>query len=171
MGNLTTHFDSSEFTCKCGCGKVIVNRKLVDMLEQLHKLMNAKAIYINSGYRCEKHDKYVGGSGTGTHTLGYAADIRVQKKTGLYYNSYTVAEYAEIIGFGGIGVGLGDDVSCHVDIRQIGGYANKHWYGNEQTGANYKTFAGMGEKINTETNTKHKIKLYLDDTLIFESEV
>lgn len=133
---LSDHFDSSEFTCKC-CGKSITMSKLlIERLEQMHSYMNAKAIYINSGYRCE-NNKY--GTKKDAHRLGLAADIRVEKQDGTYYTSQDIAEVAERIGFGGIGLMLPD--SCHVDTRDSEPYSNNHWFGNETTGENYiKTF-------------------------------
>ena len=73
MGNLSAHFDKSEFICKCGCKQGNPSSLLISRLEKLYKLMDAKAIIVNSGYRCYKHDKAVGGSGYGAHTKNIAA--------------------------------------------------------------------------------------------------
>lgn len=136
MGNLSAHFDSSEFACSC-CGKqVTMSKLLIERLEKMHSLMDAKAIYINSGYRCNKN-KW--GSPTDAHRKGMAADIRVQKKNGSYYSGADIAEAAERIGFGGIGIMEPD--SCHVDTRDSESYVNNHWFGNETTKNDYiKTF-------------------------------
>lgn len=142
----TEHFAPEELMCPCcGRGETQTDQRLIDMLEQLHKAMNAKSIVITSGYRCPSHDKEVGGTGDGMHTKGGACDIIVYKKNGLPYTSLTVAREAEKIGFAGIGII--DVYACHVDIRGKIQYANDHWYGNEATGENYKTFTGMGEEI------------------------
>lgn len=146
----TKHFKPKEFFCSCcGKGESEVNQILIDMLEKLHTAMNANAIYITSGYRCPKHDKAVGGSGAGMHTLGGAADIVVYRTEHIPYSSFTVAREAEKIGFTGIGIISND--ACHVDIRGKIPYVNNHWFGNELTGETYTTFAGKGEKI---TNTE-----------------
>lgn len=136
MGNLSAHFDSSEFVCSC-CGKsTTMSSLLIERLEKLHSLMGAKAIYINSGYRCNSNPW---GSPTDAHRKGLAADIRVQRKDGSYYSGADIAEAAERIGFGGIGIMEPD--SCHVDTRDSEPYVNNHWYGNETTGDDYiKTF-------------------------------
>ena len=89
-------------------------------------IMDAKAIYINSGYRCENNPW---GNKTDAHRKGIAADIRVQKKDGSWYTSWDIAEVAERIGFGGIGLMLPN--SCHVDTRDTDLYTNNHWFGNE----------------------------------------
>ena len=39
-----------------------------------------KPIYVNSGYRCEKHNKAVGGVPKSQHMLGQAADISVKSE-------------------------------------------------------------------------------------------
>ena len=132
MGNLSPHFDSSEFVCSC-CGKSItMSQLLIDRLEKLHSLMSAKAVYINSGYRCNNNPW---GSPTDAHRKGIAADIRVQRKDGSYYTAEDIAEAAERIGFGGIGIMEPD--SCHVDTRDSEPYVNSHWFGNETTGEDY----------------------------------
>lgn len=132
MGNLSPHFDSSEFACSC-CGQSItMSQLLIDRLEQLHSLMGAKAVYINSGYRCNNNPW---GSPTDAHRKGLAADIRVQRKDGSYYTAEDIAEAAERIGFGGIGIMEPD--SCHVDTRDSEPYVNSHWFGNETTGEDY----------------------------------
>ena len=126
MGNLSKHFDSSEFTCS-HCGKqIVVSRLLINRLEQMYSIMNAKAIFINSGYRCVNSPI---GSKTDAHRKGIAADIRVQKQDGSWYTSWDIAEVAERLGFGGIGMMLPN--SCHVDTRDTESYVNNHWFGNE----------------------------------------
>ena len=88
---LSAHFDSSEFACKC-CGKSItMSRLLIERLEKMHSYMNAKAIYINSGYRCEKLNEKVRGVGNSQHLIGEAADIRiVNTRQGLDYYDFIV---------------------------------------------------------------------------------
>jgi len=126
MGNLSAHFDSSEFVCSC-CGKSIkMSDLLIERLEKLHALMGAKAVYINSGYRCNSNPW---GSPTDAHRKGMAADIRVQRKDGSYYTAEDIAEAAERVGFKGIGIMEPD--SCHVDTRGDEPYIYDWWHGNE----------------------------------------
>ena len=129
---LSAHFDSSEFICKC-CGKSIpMSKLLIDRLEKIRSYMNAKAILVNSGYRCPNNPY---GTKTDAHRLGLAADIRVQKQDGSFYTAQDIAEVAERFGFGGIGLMPPD--SCHIDTRDSEKYTNNHWFGNETTGENY----------------------------------
>lgn len=151
MGNLSPHFDSSEFACEC-CGKSIkMSKLLIDRLEMLHSLMGAKAIYINSGYRCENNPW---GSPTDAHRKGMAADIRVQRNDGSYYTAEDIAEAAERIEFGGIGMMLPD--SCHVDTRDSEPYSNSHWFGNETTGEDYISTFQRGTVFDGEKATNMK---------------
>jgi hypothetical protein len=138
MGNLSKHFDLSEFRCQCGCGGENPSKLLIERLEKLFDLMDAKSIVITSGYRCPKYSVSVGGYSSDAHTCNIAADIIVNKKDGGSYSSEYIAEAAERIGFGGIGLMNG---ACHVDTRDSETYVNNHWYGDERDGRNYiKTF-------------------------------
>ena len=68
------HFKPKEFCCKCGCGGCDVHPQLVAALD----LARSKAgvpFKINSGFRCQKHNKNVGAKPTSSHTLGLAVDI------------------------------------------------------------------------------------------------
>ena len=70
-----------EFNCPC-CGKNDMNELFIDTLRAAREYSNTPFI-INSGYRCEKHNKKVGGKvgdkakgiPASTHTVGAAADI------------------------------------------------------------------------------------------------
>lgn len=74
------YFRTKEFECKCGqCSmpsevqaniEALVNNVL-DPLREAY----GKPIYVNSGYRCEKHNKAVGGVPKSQHMRGEAADI------------------------------------------------------------------------------------------------
>lgn len=133
------HFAMEEFQCKCGCKGNKIQMPLIEKLEQLHSLMGAKAIFVNSGYRCPVHSVRVGGSAHDAHTVGIAVDIRVQRKNGEFYTGTQIAEAAERIGF--TGIGIINSTSCHIDIRNSQNYVNAHWFGDERTGNNsIKTF-------------------------------
>ena len=75
---MTENFKKSEFDCKCGCEMpedVLANvTKLANQLQYVRDNV-AMPITINSGYRCQAHNKSVGGSENSQHLLGKAADI------------------------------------------------------------------------------------------------
>lgn len=73
---LTEHFNAREFRCKCGKSHdFLISDELVSKLEQLYAALDCGKIIVNSGYRCPEHDKAVGGTSTGQHTKGTAADV------------------------------------------------------------------------------------------------
>lgn len=123
---LSANFKVNEFSCKgkgC-CSKVLIDDKLVEYLQRIRNYFG-KAITINSGYRCAKHNKAVGGAPNSNHTKGMAADIVVEgvKPT-------EVAKYAESIGILGIGLyeTSKDGYFVHIDTRT----SKSFWYGQSQ---------------------------------------
>lgn len=67
------HFTPDEFKCPC-CGRVHMGEGFMDRLESARRVAGVP-FRINSGWRCESHNKAVGGSATSSHLLGLAADI------------------------------------------------------------------------------------------------
>lgn len=130
---LTGHFNVSEFRCKCGgTHNMVINPELPAKLEKLYSALVCSKIIINSGYRCAAHDKNVGGSGTGHHVYGNAADIVCYGKDGKIISSKKVCCAAQDVGFGGI---ANIDISytaTHVDVR-----TSNFWKGDEVKGTSY----------------------------------
>ena len=122
---LSEHFNVSEFRCKCGTEHdTILSSELVSKLENLFSAINCSKIIVNSGYRCAKHDKNVGGTGTGQHTTGNAADIVCYDNKGDKISTKVVTCAAQDLGFNGIG--KINDTATHVDVRK-----GSKWYGDE----------------------------------------
>jgi uncharacterized protein YcbK (DUF882 family) len=76
MPQLSEHFHSAEFMCRCGCGLKDVHPELVQMLEAIRTHFDAP-VTITSGRRCAKHNARVKGARNSRHVTGEAADIRV----------------------------------------------------------------------------------------------
>jgi len=132
---ISAHFNASEFRCKCGKEHDFeVNPKLVENLEKLFEALDCSKIIVTSGYRCVQHDKNVGGSGTGQHTLGNAADICCYGQDGQPISSKVVCCKAQDIGFTGIANITAAYIYTHVDVRP-----NGKWYGDEVHGNNTVT--------------------------------
>ena len=68
------HFQAKEFKCHCGCGTKDMRNTTLAMLEKAREIAGIPFI-INSGRRCESHNKIVGGVKNSAHTRGYAVDI------------------------------------------------------------------------------------------------
>lgn len=75
--NEIKYFKKEEFTCKCGCGSNNMNLEVVKIADQVREHFGKPAI-VNSGYRCESHNKYVGGVSGSRHLSGKAIDLYVQ---------------------------------------------------------------------------------------------
>lgn len=77
---INEYFKYKEFDCKCGkCERPqgVPSKELVDILTKIRKHYNQPVI-INSGYRCEAHNKAVGGSANSQHFKGSAVDFIVK---------------------------------------------------------------------------------------------
>lgn len=114
MGDLSQHFNASEFACK-DCGKSAIKMSLVIGLEELRTLAGDVPILIDDGYRCPEHNKAVGGVSGSQHQLGTAADIRVEGKT--LQEMYNLALCVWGFRNGGIGVYDSTPPFIHVDVR------------------------------------------------------
>lgn len=75
--NLSEHFQSGEFACKCGCGFDSVDMALVAALEDLRRVVG-RPVRVNSGCRCAGQNHRTGGAEGSQHLLGRAADILIQ---------------------------------------------------------------------------------------------
>ena len=145
---LTAHFNVSEFRCKCGkVHDTLLTDELVEKLEQLYAALDCSKIIVTSGIRCSMHDRTVGGSGTGQHTKGNAADICCYGQDGQPISSKVVCCKAQDIGFTGIANITAAYQYTHVDVRP-----NGKWYGDEVHGNStvtddfYKYFGGEDMK-------------------------
>jgi len=128
---LSQHFKSSEFQCKCGKGHDFqIDDELISKLEAIFDALDCSSITISSGFRCADHDKAVGGSGTGQHTLGRAADFCCFDAAGKAIVSYRVCCAAQDAGLRGIA--RINDSYTHCDTR-----TGAIWYGDETKGSSY----------------------------------
>lgn len=118
---LSKNFRLSEFRCKCHNPDCTVTKLDDALVEWLQKIRDhfGRSVNVNSGYRCEKHNTYVGGDPGSHHKKGMAADIRVE---GILPEE--VAKYAESIGIQRIGL--------YSDFVHIGSSPSKRfWVGHE----------------------------------------
>lgn len=144
---LSKNFTVAEMACKgtgC-CSTVKVDTDLVTYLQKIRDHFG-KPVTINSGYRCDAHNKAVGGASGSLHTKGQAADISVKD-----VKPAEVAKYAESIGVLGIGLyeTAKDGYFVHIDTRTTKSF----WYGQAQ--AKRDTFGGAPKKTN---NGKDSVK-------------
>lgn len=131
---IAKNFQYKEFDCHgqgC-CSTTIIDEKLVEYVQKIRDHFG-KPVNITSPYRCEVHNRRVGGATKSYHMRGQAADIVVQG-----VSSREVAKYAESIGILGIGLyeTSKDGYFTHIDTRTTKSF----WYG--QSGQPRTTFGG-----------------------------
>ena len=112
-------FKEKEFACKC-CGqlpplarenvKALVSEVLNPVREKL-----GMPIVVNSGYRCEKHNKDVGGVRNSQHLRGEAADIHCQDNERLKQLIIENCKFDQLITY---------PTFLHVSYKRTGG--NRH---------------------------------------------
>lgn len=151
---LSPHFNAREFRCSCGKShETLLASELVDKLEALYTALNCSKIIVTSGYRCPEHDKAVGGTSSGQHTKGTAADVCCYGQDGQPISSKTVCCKAQDLGFGGIANITTSYQYTHLDVRT--GY---RWLGDETKGNGtvtddfYKYF-GIAKTSDSEKNS------------------
>lgn len=124
---ITPHFQVKEFACKDGNNYVIVNPDLIDTLERLFTVLNAKAINITSGYRTDEYSKKLGSKGANdNHALGCAVDFWVKRQNGSRFTSDEIKNALVNIGHKG-GIGIINNTTVHIDsgIRKKNPYIFK----------------------------------------------
>ena len=140
---LSDNFKSTEFDCHGSgcCSTTLIDSQLVDYLQKIRNHFG-KAVTVNSAYRCETHNKNVGGGSNSYHKKGQAADIKVSGVA-----PAEVAKYAESIGI--LGIGLyetdADGHFVHIDTRTKKAF----WYGQKQ--ASRTTFGGQAQSTTAQS--------------------
>lgn len=75
---LSKNFHLSEFECPCSeCQWTLIDTEHVEYLQRKRDKWK-KSIKITSGYRCDAHNKRVGGATYSQHKEGTATDIQVK---------------------------------------------------------------------------------------------
>ncbi len=143
---LSSHFkmgefvDPSDYTSAPFPSTVPIDSDLIDILEQVREHFECTSCNINSGYRTPAADKAVGGSGSGPHTYGCAADAYFYKN-GQPVESRLIACYLQDIGAHGIGYCCGGNFyGTHIDTL------SRVWHGDERdysvTISDYYSYTG-----------------------------
>ena len=103
------HFIIEEFLCPC-CGRGVeeMSEGLLYMLDTARDIAGIPFI-INSGFRCTKHNKEVGGSPASSHLEGVAVDIKADNSK----KRYLIVKALMQAGFHRIGIGKN---FVHADI-------------------------------------------------------
>ncbi len=111
MGDVSKHFSRSEFACNCGlCPQRAVDSELLTLLEGLREYF-LQEVTITSGWRCEAHNKAVGGLPASKHLEGIAADIIVNGTPPDKVHYYLDKTYPDEMGLGKY------SKFTHIDVR------------------------------------------------------
>jgi uncharacterized protein YcbK (DUF882 family) len=120
---MTKNFNIDEFKCKgnlrgCSCEMPDeVYKNIQELAENLQIIRDElqEPIKINSAYRCENHNRKIGGSSKSQHVKGKAADIVVKNLTpDEVANALDNLQQGGFIKSGGLGR---YDTFTHLDIR------------------------------------------------------
>ena len=117
MGDLSEHFSRHEFACKCGCGRDTIDAETLKLCEIVREFVGYP-VTVASGYRCEIHNRRVGGGTRSQHLYGRAADLVVTDPASVY--EMLCKRFPDEFGFGRYGTFV------HVDTRSNG---PARWYG------------------------------------------
>lgn len=112
------NFKVSEFMCKDGSDKILIDVSFVQNKLQAIRNHFGVAVTINSGYRTESYNTKVGGAKSSYHMKGQAFDIVVAGHTPL-----EVAQYAQTLDINGI---IQYNGFVHMDSRP-----SRYWARND----------------------------------------
>lgn len=162
---ISEHFHSSEFRCKCGCGQIKIDEELVSKMENIFSRLNASKCIISSGYRCSSYDKVIGGF-VGRHAEGLAADCIYYDKDGAIIPSKIVICVAWDLGQLR-GIAKINDNYTHLDNRSSGYYRGDETVSNNSVWTNPYDYFGVskqdvakytGEKVTEDINVYYRVK-------------
>ena len=86
MATDTKNFKVSEFACKCGCGFDKIDQRVMNMAQIIREALGVP-VRVNSGCRCENHNKKSGGVKNSKHLLGKAADLSCEKGAAVMFET------------------------------------------------------------------------------------
>lgn len=112
--HLSENFTVKEFQCKDKSDLVLIDTRLVEVLQMIREHYN-KPVIINSAYRTPEWNAKVGGAKYSYHQIGMAADIQIRG-----VSSKDIAKVASnIMTTGGV---ICYTNFVHVDVRKLERY-------------------------------------------------
>ena len=105
---MRNYFTDSELRCKC-CGLNVIDEDFLDRLNRARELAGFP-VNVNSGCRCEKHNRAVGSTSL-NHVSGKAADIKCHDSCERFHM------VGAMITAGMLGIGIGKDF-VHCDTNR-----------------------------------------------------
>lgn len=155
---LFAHFCAKEFQYKCGAShSTRIADPLIEKLEALYGALDCSKIIVNSGYRCESHDKAVGGSGSGQHTKWTTADVVCYDASGSVISSKRVCCAAQDLGFPGIANINAKYQLTHLDVRSDGTYYGDETKGTSSVTTDFYAYFGIAKSATTDAFASVKV--------------
>lgn len=115
MSFVTKNFHITELECPC-CQEFVRHEAFITALQRLREAMNIP-FSINSGYRCAKHNRAVGGGRNSRHKKGAAVDISTIGWSGYdLFKFLKIATDKKIFHGQSTGVGIYPNF-VHFDVR------------------------------------------------------
>ena len=115
---LSENFKVKEFACKDNSDKILIDVTFVKTHLQDIRTHFGKPVIVNSAYRTETYNRYVGGAKNSYHMKGRAFDISIKG-----VSPHEIAKYAASIGVPGV---IQYNTFVHVDSRDT-----KYWARND----------------------------------------
>ena len=137
---LSENFKVKEFRSRCGSDEILIDEKLITLLQKMRDKFGA--INISSAYRTASYNKKVGGVSGSQHLYGLAADITIQDTSRLL----EAAQYAEKIGFTGVGLDDKYQKFLHVDTRKSKSFFRYRSDGSTYSVSSFFTTVRLGSK-------------------------
>ena len=88
MGDISKHFNRSEFSCSDNCGFNAVDVVLLELLEKIREKFGA--VIVHCACRCQFKNIEVGSKDTSQHLRGMAADFHIDG-----VDPWEIASYAD----------------------------------------------------------------------------
>lgn len=149
---LSENFKVKEFRSRDGADKILIDETLVTLLQKMRDKFGI--ISISSAYRTAAYNKKVGGVSGSQHLYGLAADITISDNSRLL----EAAQYAEKIGFTGIGLDNKYQMFIHLDTRSSKSFFRYYANGSTYSVSSFFTTVKLGSKGDAVKTLQTKLK-------------
>ena len=103
-GKITDHFSWEEAKCRCGqCtgwGGNAVESEIVETAhwaEEVRAALGNLPMRVNSWYRCERHNREIGGAASSQHLLGKAIDFGIKTLSPATVQKMLIARWPDLV--------------------------------------------------------------------------
>lgn len=139
---LSENFKVREFRSRDSADKILIDEKLVTLLQKMRYMFGP--VSISSAYRTATYNRKVGGVSGSQHLYGLAADITIEDNSRLL----EAAQYAEKIGFKGVGLDDKYQKFLHLDTRKNKSFFRYRSDGSTYAVSSFFTTVKLGSKGN-----------------------